>query len=54
MKYMSSKFNYFTPNKNRNIPKNQPSTQLNIAQKHLSVLKKGESCGFACEALKLV
>ena len=36
---MSSKFNYFAPNKHRNIPYNQPSTHLNIAQKYLSVLK---------------
>jgi len=39
---MSLKFNYFAPNKNRNIPQNQPSTQLNIAQKYLSVLKTEE------------
>ena len=39
---MSSKFNYFEPNKNRDIPENQPSTQLNITQKYLSVLKTEE------------
>ena len=51
---MSSKFNYFAANKSRNIPENQPSTQLKIAQKYLSVLKTEEWCGFACEALKHV
>ena len=39
---MSSKFNYFAPNKNHNILLNQPSTQLTIAQKYVSVFKTGE------------
>jgi len=54
MKYISLKFNYFAAKRQRNIPLNQPSTQLNIAQKYLSVLKTEKLCGFACEALKLV
>ena len=39
---MSSKFNYFAPKKQRNIPHNQASTHLNIAQDYLSVLKTEE------------
>jgi len=37
----------------RYIPQNQASRHLNIAQDNLSVLKKEDECGFACEALEL-
>ena len=39
---MSSKFNYFAPKKQRNIPPNLPSTHLSIPKNYLSVLKTEE------------